>query len=186
MDNEEQQAEGLPKKRFNLKPKVVLIVLAVMVIAGIAGVMGMTQLSKNPAFCGTCHIIKPYYQSWKGGNLLAGKHAAKGVSCLDCHHKSYIEKAEEGVRYITGTYSKPLKEIAFTREQCLQCHGKDFDKVVSATNFEESNPHDSHLGEMECTQCHKMHSKSEIYCAQCHQFGWFEKLDDGWNRNRQI
>ncbi|MBK1623965.1 hypothetical protein CKO32_10340 [Afifella marina DSM 2698] len=32
------------------------------------------------------------------------------------------------------------------------------------------NPHASHLGEIDCTECHKAHSPSTLFCSVCHQF----------------
>ncbi|WP_165657647.1 cytochrome c3 family protein, partial [Sutterella wadsworthensis] len=34
----------------------------------------------------------------------------------------------------------------------------------------EPNPHYSHLGDVNCTDCHKGHKKSELMCNSCHQF----------------
>ena len=31
---------------------------------GIVVVVTSAHLSSTPAFCGTCHIMKPYYESW--------------------------------------------------------------------------------------------------------------------------
>ncbi|MGB9791807.1 MAG: cytochrome c3 family protein [Thermacetogeniaceae bacterium] len=180
MEDAQKNNANSAKPQRERRKKAVLIAAGVIVLVALIGAVAMNQMSKNSAFCGSCHIIKPYYESWKSGELLANKHAAAGVKCLDCHHKSYLEKAQEGLRYVTGSYSKPLKEITFTREQCLKCHGKDFSKVVAATSYKESNPHDSHLGEMDCTLCHKMHKKSKVYCAQCHEFSWFNELDSSW------
>jgi len=164
----------------NPRAKALLIVITALIVLGLAGVLALLHISKSPAFCSSCHIIKPYYESWKSGNLLASKHAAQGVECLDCHQKTYLEKAKEGLNYITGNYTNPLKPITFPWAQCQECHKKDFDRVKVATNFEQSNPHDSHLGEIDCTLCHKMHRQSEVYCAQCHEFTWFKALDSNW------
>jgi len=173
----EKQKKGFGRSR---RSKLLISAAAVLVLGGMIGSVALIQISKNPSFCSSCHIIEPYYESWKEGNLLASKHQAADVNCLDCHHKSYIEKAEEGLRYITGSYSNPLQEINFTRDQCLECHGDDFEKAVAATDFAMSNPHDSHLGEIDCSLCHKMHRQSEVYCSQCHEFDWYEDLDSSW------
>lgn len=175
---EKQQEEKVRYKGYS-KKKVIAIVLTVLVVIGAGVSIALTQMSKNPAFCASCHIIQPYYQSWKSSNLLANKHAEKGVECLDCHHQGYAEKVQEGLKFITGNYESPLKEREFSREECLKCH-EDFDKVIAATDFGSSNPHDAHFADLECNLCHKMHRKSEVYCAQCHQFEWFENLDDSW------
>jgi len=92
----------------------------------------------------------------------------------------YRKKIHEGIAFVTGNYEKPLKERDFSREQCLECHWEDWEQTVAATDFEMSNPHDSHLGEIECHLCHKMHRESQVYCAQCHDFEWFETLDKSW------
>lgn len=169
------------------KSKTLLVIIAAILVIGLGGGFTLIHVSKNPSFCGTCHIIKPYYESWSSGSLLAAKHKTQGVECLDCHQKSYLEKAKEGMNYITGNYSTPLKQINFPAELCLKCHEQDFDKVKLATNFEQSNPHDSHLGQIDCTLCHKAHRQSEVYCAQCHDFTWFKELDSNWNvGNAQI
>jgi nitrate/TMAO reductase-like tetraheme cytochrome c subunit len=56
---------------------------------------------------------------------------------------------------------------------CINCHGvvklqtrdlKDGELVRHV------NPHDSHLGEVSCTMCHKMHQPSVLYCNDCHKY----------------
>jgi len=166
--------------------KTVLLVAALIVFIGAAATAVLLQASEKPGFCASCHVIKPYYESWQVGDLLAAKHGEAKTNCLDCHQQSITEKIHEGVAYVTGSYEKPLKERDFSSEQCLQCHSKDWDKTVAATSFEMSNPHDSHLGEIECHLCHKMHRESEVYCAQCHEFDWFKNLDHSWNIQANI
>ncbi|KUK32129.1 MAG: Fumarate reductase, NapC/NirT cytochrome c subunit [Thermoanaerobacterales bacterium 50_218] len=179
MEAHNGQTNEVRKKAF-FRPKVLLGVLAALVVvAAVAGGV-LFQASKKPSFCATCHIIEPYYNSWKGGDLLAAKHAEAGVDCLDCHHKSTVAKIGEGINYLTGNYENPLKERDFSMEECLSCHKDDFAEAVAATDFGESNPHDSHLGEIECHLCHKMHRQSEVYCAQCHDFSWYKDLDKSW------
>jgi hypothetical protein len=97
----------------------------------------------------------------KGGdNSLVGKislshiHQLTGVTCGKCH---------EDV--------KNPQPVGFKR--CLTCH--DMDKVSLATaNVKPTNPHASpHFGKnADCSLCHHMHEKSEIYCAQCHDFAF--------------
>jgi hypothetical protein len=54
------------------------------------------------------------------------------------------------------------------------------DEAKQKTNFDESNPHDSHNGEQNCNLCHNMHQKSQAMCSQCHQFNWLDKLNSSW------
>lgn len=80
---------------------------------------------------------------------LADVHASKQVACASCH---------EG---------KPGSEVK--TEKCMACHG-NYDKLVLLTDKNEVNPHESHLGEPDCSQCHHAHKKSEAVCNQCHDF----------------
>src|SRR5512144_2844662 len=72
---------------------------------GIVFVVVSAQLSSTPAFCGTCHIMKPYYQSWK-----ASKRSR--IACVECHIApgitSEIRKKYEALsmvaKYFTATY----------------------------------------------------------------------------------
>lgn len=170
-----------------LNKKVILIAIGVAVLLGAVAAGGLLKASEKPSFCGTCHIIKPYYESWNTGMLLDNKHAQEDIECLDCHHRTIPEKAKEGLNFITGNYTIPLEGPPGDRAMCLDCHseegeGQSWDEIKAATNFEDSNPHDSHNGEQDCNLCHSMHDTSEVYCAQCHLFKWFDDLDESWEQ----
>ena len=45
-----------------------------------------------------------------------------------------------------------------------------YEALAKQTAKDEPNPHYSHLGDVNCTDCHKGHQKSELMCNQCHQF----------------
>lgn len=177
MEQNKRQERSFRERFFN--KKVLLIIAALIVVIGAGAGVGLVKASDNPAFCSTCHIMKPYYESWKSSTLLASKHAKAGVTCHDCHKASFTTQVEEGVKYITGDYTTPLKKREFPKEFCLKCHN-DFESIKAKTNFEDSNPHDSHNGEQECSLCHRMHQKSTVMCSQCHQFEWIDKLDESW------
>ena len=51
---------------------------------------------------------------------------------------------------------------------CLGCHG-DYGKVAAKTDKLDPNPHDSHLGEIDCGKCHHAHKASVNICNPCHQ-----------------
>lgn len=77
-------------------------------------------------------------------------HQKAGVDCVKCHG----DKAP----------AKPAKEV------CFKCHGS-YDDVAAKTAGLIPNPHASHMGELECTVCHKAHKESKVYCNDCHTFG---------------
>jgi len=77
-------------------------------------------------------------------------HAAKGVSCADCHGE---DNQREAVPMI----------------KCLACH--DTKDVAKATaKLKPTNPHDNrHFStETDCNYCHHQHQPSENFCTPCH------------------
>ena len=81
-----------------------------------------------------------------------------------------------------GAAEKTLAEVhngAFPAEdgwavktKCLQCH-VSYDKLAEATKDIKPNPHKSHLGAVNCTECHKADKPSrqpELMCNTCHNF----------------
>ena len=119
--------------------------------------------TERPEFCTTCHIMRPYYESWK-----ESKHHE--VNCLECHYEpnlkahaiGKIKGLVEVAQYLTHKYSpKPASKVNDT--SCLRkgCHVKDDlrDKEVMFEDKIEFN-HDIHFGELRagiklgCTTCH--------------------------------
>ncbi len=173
MNNEQKPIKRLFKK-WSPKKLIFILVLAfgLIVVSGFATL----KASDNPSFCKSCHNMKPQYKSYADGKLLAHQHARAGVVCHDCHQDSLTTKASEGVKYATGDYEYPMKTRKFSNDMCLKCH--NYKKVIAKTNFKESNPHESHNGQLDCNKCHKMHEPSSVYCAKCHDFKWMDKLPD--------
>jgi len=100
--------------------------------------------------CKTCHT--------KDKHNLAGKlpgshfHQLSEVSCIDCHGKTATPEA-------------------LIMEQCVACHGSTSKLAEKTKDVHPTNPHTSpHYGtELDCNLCHRQHTKSEIYCTQCHK-----------------
>ncbi|MDP3790938.1 MAG: NapC/NirT family cytochrome c [Candidatus Omnitrophota bacterium] len=107
--------------------KKILLIIAGIAFFFIAGFIFFFKFSTSPQFCRSCHIMKPYYDSWK-----ASKH--NKVACVDCHyppagHRTLLWKKFQAmsqiVKYITRTYSsRPFAEI--DDSACLRegCHSK--------------------------------------------------------------
>jgi len=84
---------------------------------------------------------------------LADAHKEAGLDCQACHKET------------------PPKAAA-PMASCMTCHGP-YDKLAERTEqVTPRNPHMSHEGELECSECHHAHKPSVDYCAQCHQFGF--------------
>jgi len=86
--------------------------------------------------------------------FLADKHTVAGIACGGCHKEN------------------PPKERVAT-VVCTKCHG-DQAKLAERTQKVIPNPHDSHLGNVECGLCHHSHKQSEDYCSTCHDFGYYK------------
>src|SRR5574341_2206263 len=85
-----------------------IIVVLLLVLAA-----AFVKFSTSPYFCGTCHIMKPYYRAWK-----ASQH--NFVACVECHYppgfteelRGKIQASVQVVKYLTKTYSTlPYAEI---------------------------------------------------------------------------
>ena len=83
-------------------------------------------------------------------------HEKAGLSCTDCH----------------GT-DKP--DSRAPQGPCRDCHGdKSDDKSIKFTGASgksyETVVHNSHVGSVRCTLCHKSHEPSILYCntESCH------------------
>ena len=71
---------------------------------------------------------------------------------------------------IHGAMWPKSKDGYVTKYQCMQCHG-DYDKLAKQTADLVPNPHHSHLGQVNCEDCHKANlSKPVLMCNQCHNF----------------
>ncbi len=157
----------------------VLIVFSVLLVAGS---IGLLQYSTHPAFCKSCHIMKPYYDAWKTSTH-------NFVPCVDCHYppgfrnklKGKVQAISQVVKFVTRTYgTKPYAEIEDA--SCLQkgCHEKRLlkGKVVFMKGIIfDHKPHLQELRrgiQLKCTSCHSQivigtHiAADERVCFACH------------------
>lgn len=64
-----------------------------------------------------------------------------------------------------------------TKYQCMKCHG-DYEKLAQQTSDLVPNPHHSHLGQVNCEDCHKPNlAKPVLMCNQCHNFTIHKKSE---------
>ena len=139
--------------------------------------------SSKSWFCSTCHIMRPYVQSWRGST-----HGKKGVECIQCHFPPGFQNALASkfravsmlVSYITGTYStKARAEI--DDASCLRSGCHDRRLLEGKVNFKGVQfDHKPHLTEMRrgkklrCQTCHSQIVQgshitvTESVCFTCH------------------
>lgn len=179
-EDAEEQPGGTKKRRFQRKPLIALSVIMVVLVATGAGFWGW---HKQPSFCSAlCHSpMDPYVEGYFSENqtLSVVAHQTANVTCLQCHEARVEDQVKEAVAWVSGNFSDPLTVRRFgTVEFCDRCHndedvstGTDRPEIIATTaNYQNSgrNPHDSHLGNVDCYTCHSMHGKSKLYCTQCH------------------
>lgn len=165
--------------------KGLLVSLAIVFLVLAALTMIVLKVTARPEFCGSCHNMESYIDSWR-----LSTH--RNVPCTDCHFEPGLAGALVGkwkaqahiVMKITGTApSRPHTQI--NDESCLRegCHSKDTlakDKTVfKGVNFQ----HATHLGDLRrgkklrCVTCHSQIVQgehltiTESACFTCHFFG---------------
>jgi hypothetical protein len=78
----------------------------------------------------------------------SAKHIEAGLVCSSCHQED--------------PPAKPPKMAV-----CVSCHG-DFSAMAEITKALPVNPHDSHMDDPDCTQCHRQHQPPVVKCLDCH------------------
>jgi hypothetical protein len=171
-EQQEQREHEQQKKRRAFKLLTVVVIL--LVVLGTGAGVGFAIFHDDPRFCNfVCHSpMDPYVEGYlsEAPNLLASAHGRGGTTCLECHEATFSEQANELVKWTTGDFKDPLsKRRLGTVEFCERCHA--YESIAALTeNYQGSgrNPHDSHLGKIECSTCHSVHGESELYCRTCH------------------
>lgn len=184
-----QQPESAPLEKKRKKwPIVVGIVVVVLVCAG-AGFMAWHQ---QPSFCNAvCHspmdnYVNSFYDD--NSNTMANLHKQAGNNCLDCHETNINEQASEAFAWMGGNFKTDASgnivgAVSSSADQkfCLRsgCHNQA-DIVAATQNWGGQagvNPHDSHLGTVQCSNCHSSHGTSNLMCNSCHDW----QVPEGWN-----
>ena len=196
--------ETAPKKKGKKWPIVVGVVVVVLIAAGAGFWVWHEQPSFCAAIChppmdeyletyeqeaGTAGVDKWGNEVANTNAMLAVSHKAQGKDCMACHVPTLSEQMSEGMNWVTGNYVYPLEErdtemLTEARgvdadEFCLNesCHNLTRDDLIKATSDMEFNPHQPQHGEIECSECHKAHRASVMYCTQCHSEA---EVPEGW------
>jgi hypothetical protein len=172
-----QSREGTRRHRKG----VILFLSFVLLCFGVIGA-ALFKVSETPFFCGVCHNMQVFVDSWK-----ASSH--RNVGCIACHYKpgflNHVRgKWKDGqlslAYFITGKRpTKPHAEI--DDASCLQsgCHKKsDLKDEILFKNVAFS--HSRHIEQMKrqkqlrCTTCHSQLVQgahmivTEVECFICH------------------
>ncbi len=175
------------KRISNFAKERPLAAIALLVFLLVVGNLGMIEAEKHPSIaCSPCHVMAPYVDGYDSGELLSRKHQEAGVECIDCHENGIEDKIHETVWYVTDDFDDPPAKRDFGNQMCLKCH-TNLEEIVEKTKGADGvNPHDSHLGELNCADCHKMHMQSEAVCQHCHDFEFLHSLPEEWKKVKKI
>lgn len=155
--------------------------LAAALLVCFSGVF--SKASADASCARSCHIIEPYVESVRDITLLAYAHAEAGLSCMDCHEQTEETQVYEQKIWDSGEYDDPLPAREYDSDFCFRCHDSYetlADKTKDFAEKYDKNPHDSHLEEPDCYECHRVHKPSNFICAGCHTANWQERLPQGW------
>lgn len=133
------------------------------------------KVTSQPAFCKTCHAMRPSIASW-------GRSSHRGVGCLSCHREkglggAFIRKLED-VRMLAVNFrlsetrglNKPVRD-----ELCLDCHPDVRTEATVEGKVRVS--HREFVGRVVCEECHAndahengVSSRAAVMeiCSNCH------------------
>lgn len=118
-----------PPKRPKRWLRRIGIGAAILLVVGAAGIGTADYYTTRPNFCGTCHVMDPYYESWSHD-----VHGAKfGTLCVDCHYapgerftfRAKFKGLSQVASYFSGRYGAGRPRAHVADESCLRsgCHG---------------------------------------------------------------
>ena len=143
--------------------------------------------------------------------MMVVSHKDHNLACLDCHVPAITQQIGEVIETVSGDYTvvpraassgTALHEVGTVELMensghgsdgdgfCLRsgCHDLTRDDLTEKTADMEFNPHRWSHSEFECSDCHKSHRASVLYCTRCHTEAE-ASLPEGWiayDTNEQI
>jgi len=120
---------GNSKRGWRRVARGLTITSLLLVVFSAASFIGADQYCSRPDFCGTCHIMDPYYKSWS-----QDVHGAKvGARCVDCHYApgermtfhAKFKGLSQVASYFSGRYGTARPRAHVNDSSCLtsRCHG---------------------------------------------------------------
>jgi hypothetical protein len=116
----------------------VAIGLGLLVVICIALLGAAEHRTSQADFCGSCHIMEPYYASWKGD-----LHGAKlEIACVECHYapgerttiNAKLRGLSQVASYFSGRYGATRPRAHVSNDSCMtaKCHGdlRFMDKTI--------------------------------------------------------
>ncbi|MBI3244723.1 MAG: cytochrome c3 family protein [Chloroflexi bacterium] len=175
---------------------VALVGIALFSLSG-SGLLYAAHLEDNDAFCASCHTQPEstfYQRSQSAAMDLASAHAAKDVTCIQCHSGAGVTGRLNGMMvgagdlaaFTSGQYHKPaIVTVPISDANCIKCHAdvtqtRDFNRHFHAflPRWQALDPQAA-----TCVSCHQAHTTTgqaqlvflervttTAVCQQCHAF----------------
>ncbi|MBI3363267.1 MAG: hypothetical protein HY023_19365 [Chloroflexi bacterium] len=196
MNSRERRKTESPNPNW-LRPAIFVSVVAMAFFAS-AGLV-IAHVEDNSAFCASCHTQpeSAYYQRAIATTSvdLASKHAAKNITCIECHSGPGVTGRIGGMMvgagdllvYESGHYRNPaVVTVAIADGNCLKCHAtvtakRDFNNHfhVFLAKWQSLDPKNAAT----CVECHQSHITDGVakvaflkeaptvaVCQRCHAF----------------
>ncbi len=151
-----------------MKLKILLLTIISVFALVIAAVFTTDYYTSQPSFCGACHMMKKYYNTWE-----SGKH--NEVKCIECHYAAPTEKYSLGSKFkglgqlytYMSTYTKHTTVRKPSSVNDLSCMTMDCHPRAKLDDKKYA------FGERTLF-VHKTHFENTIegqtlHCATCHQ-----------------
>lgn len=172
---------GRLRDRLRLRGRRKWVVIGGLCMLPVMGI-GSVELTSQSWFCNSCHIMEPYYTSWKHG-------PHKDIECVKCHISpgvdNFLAAKFNGLGQVVDdvlhrTSPKPsasVSQLACTR---AGCHTIEKVRATNKTTGTFKFRHDKHLDlefdglKLACGTCHS-HVKGDEHfevntdvCITCH------------------
>jgi nitrate/TMAO reductase-like tetraheme cytochrome c subunit len=146
-----------------------LLLFAVALVPGLALVLGLgatLEDMKQPAFCGSCHVMHPFIADLTNpdSSTLAAVHYQNRYirehQCYTCHTdygifgpvRAKLAGVRHLVNYETGNYVEPITiREPYRDANCLHCHGES--KVFRTAHADLLPALEA--GDTSCLDCHR-------------------------------
>jgi len=107
------------------------IIAGVLVVVATMVVVGAEYYTSQPTFCGSCHIMDPYYESWH--NDVHSSTDQGQAYCVDCHYapgqqhtfEAKFRGLSQAASYFSGRSGAGRPKAHVRDNSCLRsgCHG---------------------------------------------------------------
>ncbi len=169
-----------------MSKKIILTVLVIIVSIAATGLLAVEHYTSKASVCGSCHIMRPYFNSWE-----KSAHGKEDVACVECHYppgeRHSLQAKFKGLGQLftyLGTDAPTVRKPARVNDaSCTtpECHSPEnyMDKKLK---FAEkiTYVHRTHIDKtiegqtLHCDTCHQ-HVRTEkhfevprVACYLCH------------------